>query len=476
MARGLGTSVKLRPEADPRSLLSPRKPEAHEAHHHHLSHHGRLSSPEAGHLASLQPSPASAAHGTPLRGAHGTPLASPQPGALGALGSGSGALAGLLSDPAHPSHPAHAAHAALAAHPAQPSRKHLRRSSSGDVPRSSPSGLLLPGNQADMNAGLGQRGRRRHTHNLDHDGSSGLGSSPAAGMSTLEEREREAHGNLPALELPARRGVSWSRSVGAKGGAIAAQEVALLTIETPPSIVVRIAGVVSARSVKLFSASRNPQAHLSLTLTLSLALALTLALRLSLSLALALTPALTLALTLTTDPNPGPNRTPQAQRDAWWSEIREEIRAHARSLACNTVIGYAEDTSYHDDLCVLSACGTAALLKLPEDTPPERYLEPRPPPPPCTLGHTPYLRSDSPFPMRLELCALCRRKFVPELLLATVDVPESLPCVGAACSVQARVCRVKKNLQGEASATAVSEALPFLEFDLHRQLMYKLKI
>jgi len=78
--------------------------------------------------------------------------------------------------------------------------------------------------------------------------------------------------------------------------------------------------------------------------------------------------------------------------------------------------------------------------------------------------------------MRLELCRFCRRKFVPELLLATVDVPESLPCVGAACSVQARVCRVKKNLQGEASATAVSEALPFLEFDLHRQLMYKLKI
>ena len=59
--------------------------------------------------------------------------------------------------------------------------------------------------------------------------------------------------------------------------------------------------------------------------------------------------------------------------------------------------------------------------------------------------------------MRLELCRFCGRKFVPELLLATVDVPDCLPCVGAACSVQARVCRVKKNLQGEASATAVSE-------------------
>ena len=42
--------------------------------------------------------------------------------------------------------------------------------------------------------------------------------------------------------------------------ALPTHQVALLTIETPPSIVVRIAGVVSARSVKLFSASRNPQA------------------------------------------------------------------------------------------------------------------------------------------------------------------------------------------------------------------------
>ena len=41
---------------------------------------------------------------------------------------------------------------------------------------------------------------------------------------------------------------------------------------------------------------------------------------------------------------------------------------------------------------------------------------------------------------------------------------------------QARVCRTKKRLQGESSATAVSQALPFVEYDLHRQLMYKLKV
>lgn len=29
-------------------------------------------------------------------------------------------------------------------------------------------------------------------------------------------------------------------------------------------------------------------------------------------------------------------------RDAWWTEIRLEIRSHARALACNVVIGYTE--------------------------------------------------------------------------------------------------------------------------------------
>ena len=110
----------------------------------------------------------------------------------------------------------------------------MRRSSSGDVPRPSPAGAVPPGNQADAGQGPGRQpaARRRHTHSLDLDGSSGHGCSPAVGaMSSLEEREREAHGNLPALELPVRRGVSWSRSVGAKGGAIA-EEVPLLAVET----------------------------------------------------------------------------------------------------------------------------------------------------------------------------------------------------------------------------------------------------
>ena len=36
--------------------------------------------------------------------------------------------------------------------------------------------------------------------------------------------------------------------------------------------------------------------------------------------------------------------------------------------------------------------------------------------------------------------------------------------------IEARVCRAKPRAQGEAEATLVSQALPFLEYDLHRQV------
>jgi hypothetical protein len=32
-------------------------------------------------------------------------------------------------------------------------------------------------------------------------------------------------------------------------------------------------------------------------------------------------------------------------RDAWWTELRMEIRSHAKALACNVVLGYEEKTS-----------------------------------------------------------------------------------------------------------------------------------
>ena len=31
-------------------------------------------------------------------------------------------------------------------------------------------------------------------------------------------------------------------------------------------------------------------------------------------------------------------------RYGWWTEIRREIRSHARALCCNLIVGYTEDT------------------------------------------------------------------------------------------------------------------------------------
>ena len=53
-------------------------------------------------------------------------------------------------------------------------------------------------------------------------------------------------------------------------------------------------------------------------------------------------------------------------RDAWWTELRKEIRSHKKTLGCNAVLGYTETAYINDEMCILSACGTAALLKTSE--------------------------------------------------------------------------------------------------------------
>jgi len=270
---------------------------------------------------------------------------------------------------------------------------------------------------------------------------------PSAGL--------EARVKLPAAERDDADGTSGlgvgtegrggSQRTGRRRSARTVSDIALLTMESfPQHVPVRVGGVVSARSVKLLASSREHQ----------------------------------------------------LTRDAWWSELRGEIRAHARSLSCNTVIGYSETVSLHDELAILSASGTAVRMRLPDEELSKREagLPPHPAmplhaglaaaaagagrrvPSPCTIGHTPYAPSDAPFPVRIEPCAMCKRKHVPELLLATIDKPPWLPALKEPCLIQARVCRQKKRLQGESHATAVSQALPFLEYDLHRQLQHKLKI
>jgi hypothetical protein len=98
---------------------------------------------------------------------------------------------------------------------------------------------------------------------------------------------------------------------------------------------------------------------------------------------------------------------------------------------------------------------------------------------PCSASHVPYAHTQAPFKaMKLVPCALCGRKWVPELLLATVEPPLHLPSRGAGVLVQARVCRPHAWARrvGSRNAELVSEQLPFVEYELQRQLVLKLKV
>lgn len=192
------------------------------------------------------------------------------------------------------------------------------------------------------------------------------------------------------------------------------------------------------------------------------------------------------------------NRT---QRENWWQEIRQEIRSHARCLGCNLVVGYTEETSIWDDLVVLSASGTAVVgnLNVMIDMEPlglfgPPYLPLGPSPRPsvtnkpvttaseeavnntCALLHiTP---GDAlPFSWRVNKCHACGKFPVPDVMFTTIEPPVALLAIaGRGCLLQAEVLRPKKDLKGESNAKEISDALPFIEYELHRQLLNKLKV
>jgi len=61
-------------------------------------------------------------------------------------------------------------------------------------------------------------------------------------------------------------------------------------------------------------------------------------------------------------------------------------------------------------------------------------------------------------------------------MLTTVEAPDHLPIIGVSKLLQARVCRKKKDLDGEANAIHVSKTIPFLEFDMHKQILYRMRL
>lgn len=227
--------------------------------------------------------------------------------------------------------------------------------------------------------------------------------------------------------------------------------VMILTVsDVPCGILYHVGGLVSARSVKLVSKLKN---------------------KLSIS----------------------------QERDAWWSELREEVKYNARSLHCNAIIGYEEVAMYdHEDVVVLSICGTGVVLDVswlamrcgPENLY-HRLTHRLSTGKSCSIlhlyqghrqggasSHARHIPSRSS--RRDEssgfLCTICRRKNVPEIILASCAVPLEMILDGQPVLVQAVVSKTKPNVKGAELALCLSQAIPFLEFSLHKQLIFKMQL
>lgn len=53
----------------------------------------------------------------------------------------------------------------------------------------------------------------------------------------------------------------------------------------------------------------------------------------------------------------------QETREGWWEELRHEMKSHAKTCCCTHIIGYSETCTLSGDVCILSAVGTAAIVK-----------------------------------------------------------------------------------------------------------------
>ncbi|TRY58634.1 hypothetical protein DNTS_024782 [Danionella cerebrum] len=233
---------------------------------------------------------------------------------------------------------------------------------------------------------------------------------------------RQSSSSDTELSLTPKTGMGSGGSAGKEAGPLKAllrqqtqsaleqREYPFFTLTSfPPGFLLHVGGVVSARSVKLLDRIHNPD-------------------------------------------------EPET-RDAWWEEIRQEIKSHAKALGCHAVVGYSESTSICEEVCILSASGTAAILS-------SRFMQDGPLDNEHRLSRQPLL----------TYCQCCRRYKVPDVLFTTIDLPSDANLIGKGCLIQARLCRTKKKAQGEGNATAISNLLPFLEYELHTQLMNKLKL
>jgi hypothetical protein len=218
-------------------------------------------------------------------------------------------------------------------------------------------------------------------------------------------------------------------------------------------------------------------------------------------------------------------------RDKWWIEIRNEIRSQMKSFNCHVVLGYTETKAICDDLVVLSATGTAALVDekyFNNQTLSQQQQQQNPHQlnvninlhenlynydyvnnfidlknKTCTICHlipsvtstvlnqqaTEAVNSNPSSQQHSEpdeqlgaqlvssaTCVQCQQAQVPNVIFLTIQPIPELLTVGKGCFIKALVTRSYKKANGETTARIISDCLPFIEYELHRQLINKLKL
>ena len=171
------------------------------------------------------------------------------------------------------------------------------------------------------------------------------------------------------------------------------------------------------------------------------------------------------------------------ERDSWWQELREEVKLHARSFSCNAVIGYSETTTFHEDICILSACGTAVMADWSAFTwPLTRHLRKQHSKnskkgEACQIVHMSVTDLSSKLITTHEdemaRCLWCKQKPVPAFLLANCELPADLPYEGNPMLIEAHHVKKKEASSGEPLAIEMSKMLPHLEFHIHREIVHK---
>ncbi|CRG98795.1 conserved Plasmodium protein, unknown function [Plasmodium relictum] len=177
-------------------------------------------------------------------------------------------------------------------------------------------------------------------------------------------------------------------------------------------------------------------------------------------------------------------RVTEDHRDEWLLEIRDELKSNAKFLSCNAILGYKEDIYIFNDVIVLYCYGTAInifscfffddkiisfvnnedklkynYINLDKDTN-------------CIYLHY----SSNEIENNKVLCRMCNEAFVPKIFISSSNIPEDLAIIGNGFLISAFVVYPLKKHYGEYLASEISEILPFLELNLHKQIICKLLV